>query len=168
MFRITNASMYDTTVSGISISHKSTVDLSASLDDGYIISSLMSGDLYSQIQGRILYITHPASDINSLELTTSQFNFLAQSGFLQGNGIDGTLNTVPGYYNGVVVDTTSGDVSFSPSVQLFVTITGTLKYDDAAGHTAQSLSAVPAGFAMPWKVSKVYKTGTSAVLVAIY
>lgn len=68
---------------------------------------------------------------------------------------------------GVVVDYSGDDVTFSPAVQLWIADSGTLKYDDNAGNTAQTLSNVAAGSLTPFKVTKVYQTGTSAVLVAV-
>lgn len=68
---------------------------------------------------------------------------------------------------GIVVDYSLGDVNFSPAVQLWVADAGTLKYDDNAGNTEQELSNVAAGALTPFKVIKVYQTGTSALIVAV-
>ena len=68
---------------------------------------------------------------------------------------------------GVVVDYSAGNVAFDPPVQLWVADSGTLKYDDNDGNTAQTLSNVAAGALTPFKVTLVYQTGTSAVLVAV-
>ena len=68
---------------------------------------------------------------------------------------------------GIVVDYSGGDVIFDPPIQLWVADSGTLKYDDNDGNAAQTLSNVAAGALTPFKISKVYQVGTSAVLVAV-
>jgi len=70
--------------------------------------------------------------------------------------------------SGPVVDYSGGDVTYAGGVQLFVVTAGTIKYDDANGNLAQAPAGdFAAGVTTPWLVTKVYQTGTSAVLVAV-
>jgi len=101
----------------------------------------------------------------SLSVVPATDSGLATSG--KQDTLQTAINLIKPGLSGPVVDYSGGDVTYAGGVQLFVAVAGTLKYDDANGNAAQVLSDIPAGVTTPWLVTKVYKVGTSAVLVAV-
>lgn len=82
-FRIKNISPYTVTALGVSIQATKSVDLLLTLTTAAVKQSLLYGELYDKIQGRMLTITHPPQDVPFLGLTDTEYNFLTHAGFFQ-------------------------------------------------------------------------------------
>ena len=49
-----------------------------------------------------------------------------------------------------------------PAMALYITGTGTIKFDTVGGQTGVSMTGIPANSILPFQVTKVYAGGTSA------
>jgi hypothetical protein len=82
-FRIKNISPFIMTVLGNDIKPTANFDLLTVTNATTIKQSLLDGELYCKIQGRLLTILHPPMDLPYLGLTDSEYNKLAHAGFFQ-------------------------------------------------------------------------------------
>ena len=60
------------------------IDLLLLNNTATIIDSLINGELYDLLYGKVIMILHPTANLVSLSLTPSQFQSIARNGFLQG------------------------------------------------------------------------------------
>jgi len=84
MFRIKNITEFTIVIEWITLRRKESVDLTTTLSNTTISDSLLSGELYHKIQGRMISILSPPQDWNSIGLTTAQFSRITHAGFFQG------------------------------------------------------------------------------------
>lgn len=83
-FRIKNITKWDVSVFGVNLKPKEDIDLTQSFSNTAIKISLLNGELYHKIQGRMLAVLSPPDDWNNLGLTTDEFSRLTHAGFFQG------------------------------------------------------------------------------------
>jgi len=83
-FRIKNITEFTVSILGITLKRKAYVDLQQTLTNTVIRDSLLSGELYHKIQGRMLSVLSPPQDWGSIGLTTAQISRLTHAGFFQG------------------------------------------------------------------------------------
>ena len=109
-FRVKNVSGYPTTILGRSIgvnNPSSVLDLSLYFSPAVIRNSLLSGELYHKLQGRMLAILSPATDMKSIGLTIDQLSRLINAGFFQGyQGVDDLKPPFAFSANGELIVTT--------------------------------------------------------------
>lgn len=120
-FKVKNLSALDITVMGVSLNKGDSLDLSAHKTSAEIVTSLMGGELYDKIQGRMLTILTPSVDVPTLNLTDTQFNFLAHAGFFQGLQGEDDLKTPTGSTSSSIVtsSSSSGGLGTGASVDAF-------------------------------------------------
>jgi len=83
-FRIKNITKFDVSALGISLGPKEDVDLTDSFTDEQIRTSLLEGELYHKIQGRMLSVLSPPQDWGKVGLSEDELSRLAHAGFFQG------------------------------------------------------------------------------------
>jgi len=83
-FRIKNITKWDVSVFGSTLGPKEDVDLTVNFTNAQIRASLLTGELYHKIQGRMLAVLSPPEDWNNLGLSTGEFSRLTHAGFFQG------------------------------------------------------------------------------------
>lgn len=83
-FRVKSLAPFFIDVMGIQLSTNENVDLMETYSVEEIKASLMFGELYDKIQGRMITIPIPSADITSLSLTDAEYNLLTYCGFFQG------------------------------------------------------------------------------------
>lgn len=83
-FRIKNITSYNVQIMGILVGPNVDIDLLQHKSISEITSSLLFGELFQKLIGRVLTLRAPIPDVDSLSLTTDQFSQLAATGLLQG------------------------------------------------------------------------------------
>ena len=82
-FRVKNLAPFPITVMGQSMYTNQSLDLLLTQTASDIKSSLLFGELYDKLMGRMIAITHPTVDIAHLGFSDSEYNLLTYAGFFQ-------------------------------------------------------------------------------------
>jgi hypothetical protein len=83
-FRIKNISKFPVGILGVTLQPGSVVDLQTSLADDVIRASILNGELYDKIQGRMLTVLSPPRDWGQIGLSTDELARLMHAGFFKG------------------------------------------------------------------------------------
>lgn len=84
-FRVKNLAPFPITVLGVSFTKTNQViDLLTHKTAAEIKNSILYDEMYHKIQGKMICMTTPSEDIDSLGLTDSEYNILTHAGFFQG------------------------------------------------------------------------------------
>lgn len=83
-FRIKSLAPFFTNIMGVRCSTNEVIDLLSTHTASEIKESLLFGELYDKLQGRMIAIATPSADIPSLGLTDAEYNILTYAGFFQG------------------------------------------------------------------------------------
>lgn len=82
-FRVKNIKNFNVRIMGITLQPKAVINLKNSFTNAQIKTSLLNGELYRKLQGRMLAILDPR-DFNSIALAGEQLSRLEHAGFVQG------------------------------------------------------------------------------------
>jgi len=83
-FRIKNISKFPVRILGVSLQPSSVVDLQLTLTNEVIRASILNGELYHKIQGRMLTVLSPPQDWGKIGLSTDELARLMHAGFFKG------------------------------------------------------------------------------------
>jgi len=83
-FRIKNVSKFPVTILGITVQPNIVVDLLTTQSAATVKDSILNGELYHKIQGRMLTILNPPADWGKIGLTTDELARLMHAGFFKG------------------------------------------------------------------------------------
>ena len=83
-FRVKNITNYNVSLLNILVGPGSDIDLLLYLPVNTVASSLMFGELYQKLIGKLFAIKSPGLDVKYLNLTIDQYNKIASTGLFQG------------------------------------------------------------------------------------
>ena len=83
-FRVKNISKYEFSLLGNIVDPYDDIDLLEYYSPTFIKNSLLNGELYNKLMGRMFALVSPGIDYEELDLTEEEFDRLVYVGFLQG------------------------------------------------------------------------------------
>lgn len=165
-FRIKNITKFAVTIHDVSLQPKEVLDLTTILSDADIRTSLLTGELYNKIQGKMLSVYSPSTDWNTIGLNPIESARLIHAGFFLGYlsnddvkppftfNADGYLNvgtTISGICPGTSFDIQGLVAEGDDATAVNPVVIGGV---DAAG-TAQKLIVNPDGYLLTSTVVSV-------------